>query len=102
MKSKFDGSKCPECQQKIALNVEITKNSKGQWCHDTCVNGKKETVANLEDKEKAELESKARPDKFGAEKEVCIAYAAFCKTIDYPKELWNLSAVWNTERIRRK
>ncbi len=30
------------------------------------------------------------------------AYSDFCKSSGFPMEFWNLSTVWNTERMRRK
>ena len=70
MKAQFDTSICGLCQQKIAKGSEIV-NYKNKWCHKNCVDAietpkekpknKKESLASLEDLEKAELEKNQEP-----------------------------------------
>jgi len=36
LKSKYDTSTCTNCNQKIAIGVEIEKNEVGKWVHSMC------------------------------------------------------------------
>lgn len=74
MKAKYDNSICGLCQQKIAKGSEIQKHNE-KWCHKDCIDArskkpnpeksknKKESLASLQDLEKAELESQERDKK---------------------------------------
>jgi len=39
---------------------------------------------------------------FQNEIDAITKYAEVCKSIGYPVELWNLSTIWNCERMQRK
>jgi len=110
MKSIFGTSTCPSCGQKIAKGVEIEKKD-GKWVHSVC-----DTLA-IADKPQTPRPATPQPEQEALDTEWkemqtedpykdcilgCVRAAEFFKSIDYPKELWNLSTIWNTERIKKK
>jgi len=112
MKSIYDTSTCVNCSQKIAKGVEIEKNADEKWVHSVCPNGsspapKQESPQITQSKGRdTEIDdfddSKESPDLYKDCILGCVRAAEFFKSIDYPKELWNLSTIWNTERIKKK
>ena len=108
MKSIFDGSTCPECNAKIKKNVEIEKNKNGVWSHAACLDDGGLTKGEQKTIESAKVDAPP-PEPADMEEDPykhcilgCVRAAEFFKSIDYPKELWNLSTIWNTERIKKK
>jgi len=104
MKSIYDTSTCPECNGKIGKGVEINKNSKGQWSHAACIETQtvqKEIVSDTKPVIEV-VHPDEEVDPYKSCIDGCVRAAEFFKSIDYPKELWNLSTIWNTERIKKK
>ena len=113
MKSIYDTSTCSNCSQKIAKGVEIEKNKENKWVHSVCPGP---TVAQVEQVQNVGLNSKGvdvpqtqevlhpddETDIYKNCIEGCVRAAEFFKSIDYPKELWGLTQIWNTERIKKK
>jgi len=104
MKSMYDTSTCVNCNERIDKGVEIEKNADGKWVHSVCpkfVGELKEKIDSLPP-EKLKLEPAPEEDRHKDCILGCVRAAEFFKSIDYPKELWNLSTIWNTERIKKK
>jgi len=104
MKSIYDTSTCSACNQKIAKGVEIEKNKDEKWVHSVCPGP---TVADVEQvmnapKTQEVLHPDDEADIYKNCIEACVRAAEFFKSIDYPKELWGLTQIWNTERIKKK
>jgi len=103
MKSIYDTSTCPECDAKIKKNVEIEKNKNGVWSHAACL--ETETTQTQIVSAGPEVKVVHPDDEVDVYKEClegCVRAAEFFKSIDYPKEMWNLSTIWNCERIKKK
>ncbi len=60
--------------------------------------GNTETAAKPDDNANSPKSAGTLDDAIAA----CKAYTDFCMSQQIPKELWNTSTVWNTERMRRK
>ena len=67
----------------------------------TIFGNNKPATAEPEEKREEDIKSSKEEIYMDAVNAITI-YASVCKSIEYPKELWNLSTVWNTERMRRK
>ena len=120
MKSMYDTSTCSNCNQKIAKGVEIEKNKDEKWVHSVCPSNKKAEPpkgyvddgeghwVRMEEKPPRTQEvihpddEPVLPNPYKECREACIAAAEFFKSIDYPKDLWGLTQIWNTERIKKK
>jgi len=106
MKSMYDTSTCSNCNEKIEKGVEIEKNAEGKWVHSVCpkFESKKDsqTQVTVPPKPQQVLHPDDETDIYKNCIEGCVRAAEFFKSIDYPKELWNLSTIWNTERIKKK
>jgi len=114
MKSQFSGSKCPQCGEVIKTGIEIEKID-GKWAHAVCDKVKEEkplppnggipvdSKVN-ETAEKSEIGSRGtfEADPLQAEIDAITKYAEVCSSIGYPKELWNLSTIWNTVTMQTK
>ncbi len=106
MKSIDDPSTCTACNQKIDKGVEIEKNDAGKWVHSVCPGSTLQSTAEPAPQEAiisdSPIEIVENVDPYKDCILGCVRAAEFFKSIDYPKELWNLSTIWNTERIKKK
>jgi len=112
MKSIYDTSTCSNCSQKIAKGVEIEKNKDEKWVHSVCPAIGEPIPAQVKQDSPPQVTDSPQPqqvlhpdDEADIYKnciEGCVRAAEFFKSIDYPKELWGLTQIWNTERIKRK
>jgi len=111
MKSMYDTSTCSACNQKIAKGVEIERNDTGKWVHSVCPTVPTSNVNdnNIVNVDKIEVRASQPQEVLHPDDEAdiyknciegCVRAAEFFKSIDYPKEMWNLSTIWNCERIK--
>jgi len=113
--SKFPDGECKVCGKKWGKGDEIgyikKEGEKDRVCVDPNCGQSGPTVADVEQVQnppqvRANLDEyddgTPIPDPYANCIEGCVRAAEFFKSIDYPKELWGLTQIWNTERIKRK
>jgi hypothetical protein len=103
-KAKYP-SKC-ECGKEWGAGAEVgfhKQEGKKDWvCSDSeCGKPKQETPKTPEPGQE-KIDAPVLGEEFQKEIDAITKYAEVVKSIGYPPEHWNLSTIWNTERMQRK
>jgi len=83
-------------EKEVTMDSIAVENTQGLMQKDLLLNPPTQTSKT------AEVSTQKPENRFIDAIDAITVYAEICKSIGYPKELWNLSTVWNTERMKRK